>query len=95
MSTLLEQSKFIFIAAAVSLSVACAPVAPRVDSDFGKSLTALKTYQTINPNASANEAIPDMDGRAAKEAIDRYYKSFTTPAPHQNVFTIGVGGGAQ
>jgi hypothetical protein len=95
MTTLLAQSKFFTIAAALSLSAGCAPVAPRLDSDFGKSLNALKTYQTINPHASANTANPDMDGRAAKEAIDRYYKSFTAPAPHQNVFTIGVGSGAR
>lgn len=95
MTTLLAQSKFLFIAAALSLSAGCAPVAPRVDSDFGKSLTALKAYQTINPQASANTDNPGMDGRAAKEAIDRYYKSFTTPAPHQNVFTIGVGSGTR
>jgi len=91
MKTFLDQSKFLLIAAAVYQATGCAPVAPNVDADFGKSLNALKAYQTINPQASANTDNPNMDGRAAKETMDRYYKSFTTPAPHQNVFTIGVG----
>jgi hypothetical protein len=95
MKTLLAQSRFIIIAAALYQLTGCAPVAPNLDNNFGNSLNALKAYQTINPEASANTANPDMDGRAAKEAIDRYYKSFSAPAPHQNVFTIGVGRGAQ
>ena len=94
MKTLLNQSKFIIIAAALYQLTGCAPVAPTVDANFGKSVTALRAYQTLNPQASENTANPDMDGRAAKETVDRYYKSFTAPVQHQNVFTIGVGSGA-
>lgn len=95
MKTLLAHSKIIVIAAALYQAAGCAPVAPRLDSEFGKSLNALKAYQTINPQASENTANPDMDGRAAMESIDRYYKSFAAPVPYQNVFTIGVKSGAQ
>lgn len=87
--------QFLLVAAALVQATGCAPVAPRVDAEFGKSFTALKALQTLNPDASANTANPEMDGRAAKEAIDRYYKSFAAPAPHQNVFTIGVGSGSR
>jgi hypothetical protein len=95
MKTLLAQSKCIIIAAALYQLTGCAPLAPNLDSNFGNSLNALKAYQTINPQASANTANPDLDGRAANEAINRYHKSFSAPAPHQNVFTIGVGSSAQ
>lgn len=95
MKPFLVQSKFVFIAAALYQVMGCAPVAPKVDSDFGKSLNALKSYQTINPQGAANDANPRIDGVAAKEAIDRYHKSFSAPVPHQNVFTIGVGSGAR
>jgi hypothetical protein len=32
-----------------------------------------------------------LDGQAAHEAIQRYQKSFSAPAPEPNVFAIGVG----
>lgn len=94
MKTLLAHSKFLLAAAALAQAAGCTPVAPRVDDHFGKSLTALKSYQTANPQASANTANPELDGRPAREAIDRYYKSFAAPVPNQNIFTIGVGSGA-
>jgi hypothetical protein len=95
MKTILAPAKFLLVAAALYQTAGCAPVAPVVDSSFGKSLNALKAYQIMYPDASATTAIPTLDGRAAKESMDRYYKSFTTPAPAQNVFTIGVGSGSR
>lgn len=95
MKTLLTYSKIILTAAALYQVAACTPLTPKLDSEFGKSLNALKAYQTINPQASENAANPDLDGRAAMEAIDRYYKSFAAPMPYQNVFTIGVGTGGK
>ena len=95
MKTLLAHSKIILLAAAIYQVAGCAPVAPRVDNDFGKSLTALKAYQTINPEASANTDNPGLDGRAAKDAMTSYYKSFTAPMPNQNVFNIGLGSGSR
>lgn len=86
-----------FLAAAVALHQlsGCAPMAPQLDSRFGESLNTLKAYQTLNPDAAANLENPRLDGAAAMEANGRYLKSFSAPAPHQNVFTIGVGHGAQ
>lgn len=95
MKTFLTHSKIVIIAAALYQAAGCAPVAPKLDDDFGKSLNALKAYQTINPQASENTANPDMDGRAAKDAVDSYHKSFAAPVPHQNIFTIGVGSGTR
>lgn len=92
MKTLLAQSHILIVAVALTHLVGCTPLSPNLDNSFGNSLTALKASQTINPTASANKANPKLDGPAAKEVVDRYQKSYTAPAPHQNVFTIGVGG---
>ena len=95
MNTLMAHSKFILVAAVLYQTAGCAPLAPRLDDAFGQSLNALKTSQTLNPQASANTENPTIDGRAAAEAMNRYKKSFAAPAPQQNVFTIGVGSGTR
>ncbi|MEN3291493.1 MAG: hypothetical protein V7642_746 [Burkholderiales bacterium] len=88
-------ASFLLIAAALHTLNGCTPLSPRLDSTFGNSLNALKAYQTIDPSASANTANPMMDGAAAREASERYTKSYSAPTPHANVFTIGVSGGAR
>jgi hypothetical protein len=92
MKTLLAQSNIIIVAVALTQLAGCAPLTPNLDGAFGRSVESLRVYQTINPTA-ANTANPGLDGPAAKEVIERYYKSYSAPTPHQNVFTIGVGGG--
>jgi hypothetical protein len=67
------------------------------DQTFGDAVRAAQAQQTLNPNASQNPVAPQgMDGPTAKATIDRYDKSFETPPPPVNVYTIGVGssGGA-
>lgn len=72
---------------------ACAPTTPHWDTNFGNSVRAAVAQQTLNPEASQNpDQVRGMDGRAAREAVDRYQKSFKQPEPQPNVFTIGVGG---
>lgn len=79
---------------AACLLSACAPTTPHWDANFGNSVRAAVAQQILNPEASQNpDQVSGMDGRAARETIDRYQKSFKEPAPQQNVFTIGVGGG--
>ena len=78
--------------AAVCLLSACAQTSPQFDANFGNTVRAAVAQQTLNPDASANTApISGMDGRAAREAVDRYQKSFTVPELQPSVFTIGVG----
>lgn len=95
MKNLPTQSSLFILAAAMIQMSGCAPLTPNLDDSFGDSLRTLMFYQTINPSASMNTASPQLDGRAAMEVTDRYYKSYSAPAPQQNVFTIGVGGGTQ
>lgn len=82
------------IAAGVAMiALAGCATAPNLDREFGNSVNTLKAQQIIDPNASANTKAVSMDGQAAGEVVDRYYKSYKTPTPQPNVFTIGVGAG--
>jgi hypothetical protein len=87
-------------AACLAALVLTACAEPRIggntltDQTFGDAVRAAQAQQTINPNASQNPVAPQgMDGAAAKATIDRYGKSFETPPPPVNVYTIGVGSG--
>jgi hypothetical protein len=88
------QASLILAAAVVYALAGCAPAPSRLDSTFGTSLNTIKAYQTLNPTASANTASPTIDGPAAQEIMGRYVKSYSAPEPQQNVFSIGVSGGA-
>ena len=94
MKTTHKQFRMLTVAIACLLS-GCAPMSPNLDDSFGASLNALKAHQIIDAGASARSDGPLMDGQAAKDAIGLYQKSFSAPTPHQNVFTIGVGGASQ
>ena len=80
-------------ASAACLLSACAQTTPQWDANFGNSVRTAFAQQIINPDASQNpDPVSGMDGRAARETMDRYQKSFTEPKPQPNIFTIGVGG---
>ncbi|MBI2307528.1 MAG: hypothetical protein HYU78_09505 [Rhodocyclales bacterium] len=73
---------------------------PVLDSQFGQAVEMAKAQQTINKDAGKNpDPVNGLDGRAAREAVERYETSFQKPPPPQNVFNIGVssgsGGGSQ
>lgn len=78
----------------VCLLSACASTTPQWDANFGNSVRAAFAQQIINPDASQNpDQVSGMDGRASRETMVRYQKSFSEPKPQPNIFTIGVGGG--
>ena len=80
-------------AALISLLAGCAATTtPVLDSHFGESVALLKAQQIMYPDAYRNmDPVSGMDGKAGASAYQRYQKSFTTPEPQTNVFTIGVG----
>jgi hypothetical protein len=81
----------ITLASACLLS-ACAPTTPKFDATFGNTVRSAIAEQTLNPDASGNTApVSGIDGRAAREAVDRYQKSFAQPDPQPSVFAIGIG----
>lgn len=91
---LLKASGMRRIAAALSVVgtlSACVSTTPQWDQKFGETVNMAIAQQTLNPDASRNtNPVSGIDGRAAREAVDRYQKSFGKPEPQPNVFTIGV-----
>lgn len=66
---------------------------PNLDERFGQAVEMAKAQQTLNPDASKNpDPVKGIDGRAAREAVERYETSFQRPQPQQNIFSIGVSG---
>ena len=57
-----------------------------------------KNAQTLNPHVTRDpNAVSGIDGRPAKEAMDRYVDSFKSPPTNTNVINIGgsLNGGGQ
>jgi hypothetical protein len=81
------------LSAAVMVS-GCVSRSPVFDQNFGASMKTLQAQQVRNPNAPVanRDKLPDgIDGRAARESMERYATSFSEPPPPVNVFSIGVG----
>lgn len=79
---------------AALFAAGCAENRYREEEGFGDAVRAATARQIIDPDAARKAARPDgLDGPSAKSTMDRYQKSFETPPPPVNVFTIGVGGG--
>jgi len=84
------------IVAGLGLLAGCVAIHPEVDQRYGQAITAARDAQTFNPQASRNpNAVSGIDGRAAKETMDRYVDSFKSPPPTTNVINIGGGLGGQ
>jgi len=81
------------LACAMCAAAGCASTTPELDRQFGQSVSLLNALQTRHPDAARNsDPVNGMDGKAAKSAYDAYQKSYQTPEPQSNAFTIGVGG---
>ena len=66
---------------------------PNLDAQFGLAVETARAQQTINPEAAKNpDPVKGIDGRAGREAVERYEASFQKPQPPANVFSIGVAG---
>jgi hypothetical protein len=76
----------------VCLLSACAQTTPHMDATFGDAVKFAVSQQTLNPDASRNDnPVSGMDGRSAREVIERYQKSFKEPEPPPPVI-FGFGG---
>lgn len=85
--------KIATVLALVGALCACVEPAPRYEAEFGNATRATLNAQIINPNAGNNaDTVTGLDGRAARDAINNYQKSYAKPEKPQNVFNIGVGG---
>lgn len=80
------------VAAAMSLAGCAWSPTPYYDQHFGEAVRTAKAQQTIDPEASANpDPVAGINGRAAKESMDRYHDSFKSPPKTFNVINIGGG----
>lgn len=81
------------VAVALLPLAGCVAQSPNLDSRFGDSVRFAQAQQTLHPEASADTRMVAIDGQAAHEIVGRYIKSYSTPTPQPNVFTIGIGSG--
>jgi hypothetical protein len=91
--TLLQKLSMTLVVLSLS---ACASTSPSFSKDFGNEARTILAQQTRNPDAATKnkDKIPDgIDGKAARQTLERYQKSFGDPPRNPNSFTIGVGGG--
>jgi hypothetical protein len=81
------------VAAALALG-ACTTTPQNLDAQMGHSVDMLKALQIANPQAAADtRPVEGIDGKAADALVDRYHKTFSTPQPTVNVYSIGIGSG--
>ena len=58
----------------------CAPVAPRVDSEFGRAVREARAAQAINPtHINRSDPVLGIDGGAGIAAQERYLDGFRNP----------------
>lgn len=81
------------LAASLTLLLGGCAQSPHLDSAFGDSVRLVKAQQTLNPDAARHRApVMGLDGPAARSAYDNYQRSFASPEPQSNGFTISSGG---
>lgn len=77
------------------LATGCSHVTPNYDARFGDAVREAKRKMTINPDAGkSGDSVTGMDGRAARESMNQYQKSYRAPPPAVNVINIGGGIGS-
>ncbi len=89
-------ARFAPLAACLGLA-GCVATTPHWDAHFGEAVTTTAYQQRRDPNASvanADRPVDGLEGRTARETMDRYYRSFSEPPQPYSVFTIGVGTGS-
>ena len=86
----MRNTKIIGTIVAMGLTAGCVSIHPEVDQRYGEAVTTTTRAQTINPQGTRNpDVVSGIDGRAAKETMDRYVESFKAPPPTMNVINIG------
>jgi hypothetical protein len=82
----------------VATMSACADTSPYFSRGFGNEARTLWAQQTRDPEATQKhkDKKPDgIDGKAARQTLERYQKSFGDPPRPANAFTIGIGSGGE
>jgi hypothetical protein len=83
------------LALTLLLGTGCSHVTPNYDARFGDAVRDAKRKMTIDPDAGKDgNPVVGMDGRAARESMVQYQKSYKAPPPAVNVINIGGGIGS-
>jgi hypothetical protein len=86
--------KTILCAAGAALLLGgCASNTPYLDSQFGQANRMMQAMETIAPQGQGGNPSTGVDGKAAKSGYDQYQKTFKSPEPQSQAFTIGLGTG--
>jgi len=64
-----------------------------LEKDYGRAFHTLKAAQTLNPDASKNQAPPlGLEGKVGEKVMQEYYKMFEKKEPTiTNIINIGTG----
>lgn len=78
------------LALVLLLGTGCTHVTPHYDARFGDAVRDARKKMTLNPDAGRSaDPVTGMDGRAARESMQRYQDSYKKPPPVVNVINIG------
>lgn len=81
------------LAVLVGAAVSGCSSTPLFVHEFGTSVRANLSAQTLDPAAAANaDPATGMDGAAARAVQERYQRSFKEPAPSSNQGMVGASG---
>jgi hypothetical protein len=87
-------NRMLLLLAPMTLLAGCAASpTPRYDALFGDAVRQSRQAQVLNPRPSTDPVL-GMDGKAAKQATERYQDLFKAPPPVVNVINIGGAIGA-
>lgn len=75
-----------------ALLLSACSLTPRFDSEFGQSNRMLQAQQTMFPQGTQGNPSTGIDGQATNSAYEQYQKTFKSPEPQPQAFTIGIGG---
>ena len=77
----------------LGLLSSCALTTPNYDSEFGEATRQTLSQQIANPNVGNNpDPVTGLDGRAAKDAMQNYQKSFQEPETSSYRANVETGG---
>lgn len=80
----------ILASATLQLIAGCASSTPNYDARFGDAVRQARQAQTLNPAPTVSPVpVGTLDGKIAREAMDRYHDSYKAPPPVVNVINIG------
>jgi hypothetical protein len=80
------------VIAITALPGACTTGMSRLDADYGKSYKQALVNQVLDPDASMHpEPVYGMNGIAAENVMDKYYKGFEEKKTQAPTFTVPIG----